>query len=214
MIINVSASHSNTEDTYTQLISSEITSVDNTDSQQDVVSEVCESTEPIPVQSKEQVSSNMTTNTESKVIKPETVIGNSYSVPSVNTSFKSYTYYTMINRNSAQWKLQKEAYTDENGLRKVDNCFLVAVASYYSNNLGDIFEITTDTGNCFKVIICDFKSDMHTDSNHQYTPTGNNNSLLEFYVDKRTLNSTAKSRGNISYINGFDGSITKVVKLN
>ena len=171
------------------------------------------------------VSSNVTESNEVEVVAYSQALAvqetksneqntNTYSVPNIDTSFKSYTYYTMIDRKSSQWEFQKEAYTDENGLRKINDNFLVAVGSYYSDNLGDIFEITTSTGNVFKVIICDFKSDLHTDSTHRYTPTNGNNSLLEFYVDKNTLNSTAKTRGNISYINGFDGSITSIIKLN
>lgn len=130
-------------------------------------------------------------------------------VPDGDTSFKSYTYYTSISRNSAQWDMQQKAYTDENGLRKIEDDYLVAMGSYYTNTLGDRFEITLDTGEVFTVRICDFKSDVHTNSTHQYS---SNKNIIEFYVDK-SLNSKAKQMGDISYIDGFEGSITKITKL-
>lgn len=133
----------------------------------------------------------------------------SMNVPSGDTSFKSYTYYTCISRNSAQWDIQEMAYTDENGLRKIDNDYLVAMGSYYTDNLGDRFEITLSSGNTFTVRICDFKDDAHTNSTHQYS---SNRNVIEFYVDK-SLNSKAKQMGDISYIDGFEGSITKITKL-
>lgn len=132
----------------------------------------------------------------------------SLSVPA-NMHFKSYTNYHCLSRSSAQWKLQEKAYTDNNGLRKVGNDYLVAMGSYYAKSLGDRFRITTSTGNVFTVMICDFKADGDTNSTHQYT---NNGCMIEFYVDNN-LNSKAKQMGDISYIKGFSGNITKVERL-
>lgn len=132
----------------------------------------------------------------------------SLSVPA-NMHFKSYTNYHCLSRSSAQWKLQEKAYTDNNGLRKVGNDYLVAMGSYYAKSIGDRFRITTSTGNVFTVMICDFKADGDTNSTHQYT---NNGCMIEFYVDNN-LNSKAKQMGDISYIKGFSGNITKVERL-
>lgn len=132
----------------------------------------------------------------------------SLSVPA-NMHFKSYTNYHCLSRSSAQWKLQEKAYTDNNGIRKVGNDYLVAMGSYYAKRLGDRFRITTSTGNVFTVMVCDFKADGDTNSTHQYT---NNGCMIEFYVDNN-LNSKAKQMGDISYIKGFSGNITKVERL-
>lgn len=132
----------------------------------------------------------------------------SLSVPA-NMHFKSYTNYHCLSKSSAQWKLQKKAYTDNNGLRKIGNDYLVAMGSYYAKSLGDRFRITTSTGNVFTVMICDFKADGDTNSTHQYTRNG---CMIEFYVDNN-LNSKAKQMGDISYIKGFSGNITKVERL-
>ena len=137
-------------------------------------------------------------------------IGN-YKVPSVNTNFKSYTYYALLNKSSIQWKLQELAYTDDNGLRKIDNYYLAAMGSYYSTTIGDIFRLTTDTGAVFDIILCDGKADRHTDANHMYTTA--NNCMVEFYVDTTVLNRDVKFRGSVGILPQFSGSIVKVESL-
>lgn len=137
-----------------------------------------------------------------------------YSVPSNGGKFKSYTNYKLLSKRSPQWtKIQcnTNAYTDGNGLRKVGEYYCVAMGSYYSRNLGDLFEIRTENGT-FKVILCDFKADRHTDSTHRYT--SRNGCVVEFYVNTSSLNRTAKRMGDISYIGGaFSGRITGITKI-
>ena len=137
-----------------------------------------------------------------------------YSVPEATGYFKSYTDYELLSKGSQQWnKIQcnANAYTDENGLRKVGEYYCVAMGSYYSNTLGDLFEIQTENGS-FKAIICDFKDDRHTDINNQYTLQ--NGCVTEFYVDVYILNNTAKVMGDISYIDDkFQGNIIGVTYL-
>ncbi|MCL2507977.1 MAG: hypothetical protein FWF05_02240 [Oscillospiraceae bacterium] len=136
-----------------------------------------------------------------------------YEIPQGDTSFKTYTYYTSLNRNSAQWKLQQEAYTDENGLRKMGGDYMVALGSYYSGTLGERFLVTLDGGETFTVVVCDFKSDRHTDSANQYSPVNAQmKNVVEFYVDKN-LDSAAKRMGDVSYIEGFKGNITAIEKI-
>ena len=126
-----------------------------------------------------------------------------------NMHFKSYTNYKCLSRSSAQWKLQKKAYTDKNGLRKIGDDYLVAMGSYYTKHLGDRFKITLSTGKSFTIRICDFKANSDTNSTHQYTANG---CMIEFYVDSN-LNSKARQMGDISYIKGFKGNITKIEKI-
>lgn len=145
---------------------------------------------------------------QQKKTKKNKVKYKSYKVPK-NKHFKSYTNYKCLSRSSAQWKLQKKAYTDKNGLRKIGDDYLVAMGSYYTKHLGDRFRITLSTGKTFTVRICDFKADSDTNSTHQYTRNG---CMIEFYVDNN-LNSKAKQMGDISYIKGFSGNITKVERL-
>lgn len=132
-------------------------------------------------------------------------------VPSVR-DFKSYTNYRMLNKKSPQWnKIQTIAYSADNGLRYVDNYICVAMGSFYTQTLGDLFRITTEEGNIFEVIITDFKSDKHTNSTHQYTIA--NQCILEFYVDMNELDSSVAYGGNISRIDGFEGKIVSIEKI-
>lgn len=137
-----------------------------------------------------------------------------YETPDNSGAFKSYTNYRLLSKNSPQWnKIQcdENAYTDENGLRKVGEYYCVAMGSYYTDTLGDLFEITTE-GGTFKVIICDFKADHDTDAKNQYTSA--NRCMTEFYVDTGSLNKTAKLMGDISYIDeSFEGVIVEVNKI-
>jgi hypothetical protein len=144
--------------------------------------------------------------------KKPAAAGSTRSVPSVSQDFKSYTAYTALSRKSSQWKkIQTIAYSDTNGLRKVGDYYCVAMGSYYSTTLGDLFKITTNQGNVFEIIICDFKSDRHTNSTHQYT--ARNQCITEFYVDYSCFNSAARRAGSISAIDGFGGKITSIEYL-
>ena len=126
-------------------------------------------------------------------------------------SFKSYTNYKLLNPNTLQGQLQKLAYSDENGLRKVGEYYCVALGSYYGTTIGDCYIITLSSGNQFKMTLCDAKSDRHTDANHQYTTA--NKCITEFYVDYTCFNRRAKSAGSISVLPGFEGSIVSIEKL-
>ena len=138
----------------------------------------------------------------------------SYSIPSHGGSFKSYTHYRLLNRNSPQWKkiqCNKKANTSPNGLRRVGKYYCVAMGQYYSKTLGDVFEIKTKNGK-FKVIICDWKATWDTDSTNRYTLS--NGCVIEFYVDTYKLPSKVKQMGDVSYANKkFKGKITKITKL-
>lgn len=186
------------------------------------------STKPTKVTEKETTEPSTTKSTSKSTTIKETIAekhteaknttktstSTSYSVPNNGGKFKSYTNYKLLNKNSSQWtKVQcnNNAYTDSNGLRKVGDYYCVAMGSYYTNTLGDLFEIKTENGS-FKVIICDFKANAHTDSKNQYTVA--NGCIIEFYVDMPTLNSRAKTMGDISYIGGkFAGKIISIVKI-
>lgn len=150
------------------------------------------------------------TNTE----RPPSASKKNSSSTSLGGSFKSYTNYRLLNKNSPQWtKIQcnPNAYTDNNGLRKVDGYYCVAMGSYYTRTLGDLFEIETE-GGTFQVIICDFKADCDTDASNRYSLSCN--CMVEFYVDMSCLNSTVRCMGNVSYANkNFKGDILRVTKI-
>ena len=118
-------------------------------------------------------------------------------------------YRTITNQGSYAYKLQQQAVTDENGLRKIDDYYCVAMGTHYGK-VGDKLYIETDEGACWKVILADIKSDKHTDSTNSYTLS--NGCMMEFIVDTRQMPGSIKRSGTVNGL-GFQGNITVVKKI-
>lgn len=136
----------------------------------------------------------------------------SMGLPSVSGSTKTYAHYTAVTaKSSPQYKLlnSPECYTDsETGIRMIGDYYCVALGSYYGSTIGTKYRITFSTGKSIKVILCDQKSDRHTDSNHQYAVK--NQDIIEFYVQKSKIPSGV--RGNYGNLEQFGGSIVAIEK--
>lgn len=153
--------------------------------------------------------SEQTTETKKTTQKePDTTIKSQY--PSNFGSFKSYTDYRCLSRSSAQWKLQEQAYTDENGLRKIGDAYLVAMGSYYGTTLSTTYQVTLSSGNSFTVMLCDSKADRHTDANNQVCSS--NGSVIEFYVESDKMPSIVRQMGSVGALSQFSGSIVSIEK--
>lgn len=140
-----------------------------------------------------------------------------YGTPDYDTSFKTYMDYRKItDESSAQYMLQMEAYTDDMGLRKYEDYYIVAMGTYYSDNVGDTFKITLDNDTSFNVIIGDIKADCHTDSQNMYSPVyddkGNliSANVIEFIVDTNKLDKSVTKLGTVSAYDDFKGNIVKI----
>lgn len=121
-------------------------------------------------------------------------------------SFKSYESYQPL--RYSQGRLQRRAYTDKNGLRKVGNRFCIAMGSYYTTRIGCKIDLLMSDGEVVKCILADQKSDRHTDSRHQKHRS--DGSLVEFVVDKHKLTSKVKRYGDVSKLGQFKQSVRKV----
>lgn len=122
----------------------------------------------------------------------------------LDTSFKAYEDYKYItNTESTQYKLQQQAWTDEYGLRRYGDEYMVAVGSYYGS-VGDHIKVTLDTGETFDAIIGDSKG------KRWYHKCGKGANVVEFIVDTSSLDETAKEMGDISYIPSFEGDVTEI----
>ena len=138
-------------------------------------------------------------------------VNNVYSISPYARDFKCYMDYRAITSiTSTQYKMQQQAYTDENGLRKIGEYYCVAMGTYYGK-CGDKFYVETDQGNSWKVIISDIKSDLHTDSTHRYSRS--NGCMMEFIVDTDKLPTTIARSGTVNGL-GFQGNIIYLEKLN
>lgn len=140
-----------------------------------------------------------------------------YAIPDYDTSFKTYMDYRKItDKSSAQYMLQMESYTDDMGLRKYEDHYIVAMGIYYSDNIGDTFKITLDNDKAFNVIIGDIKANCHTDSQNMYSPVYDNNgnlisaNVIEFIVDTNTLDRSVTKLGTVSAYDDFKGNIVKI----
>jgi hypothetical protein len=115
---------------------------------------------------------------------------------------KTYEFYQQITSATApQTKLNRvaDAYTDNQGYRKILDYYLVAMGSYYGS-IGDIFEVELDTGRIILVIKGDTKADKDTDATNRYQAS--DLSVLEFICDRDVFkgNPTTRFKGGITNI--------------
>lgn len=136
----------------------------------------------------------------------------SMEVPSVDTSVKTYmSYRTITSKSSMQYKLQKQAHTNQYGFREINGMYLVALGTYYTDHAGSMFRVTLKNGTTFDVIAGDVKADKDTDSKNQHR-SGN---VIEFIVDTKKLSQMARIMGDVSYTPdaGLTGPIQSIAYL-
>lgn len=120
-----------------------------------------------------------------------------YSVPK-NKGFKSFLRYKKITSPSLQLTLQKDAITDEHGLRKVDGRYLVAIGTYFKAPVGTYIDLKLQNDTVIPCIVGDIKANKDTDRKNIFTRNG---CCSEFIVDESKLPRKTRTRGNISVIN-------------
>lgn len=128
-----------------------------------------------------------------------------------NGEFKTYMdYRTITNKSSKQWYLQQLATTNEEGFRVFNGKYLVAVGTYYANEIGKELKITLEDGTVFLAIVGDIKNNIHTDQSNRYIEKNGN--IIEFIVDTDKLNSKTKKLGDVSNL-GFEGKIIMIEEV-
>ena len=140
-------------------------------------------------------------------------------IPDEDTSFKSYmSYNTITNKKSTQYKMQQEAWTDEYGLRRYGDAYMVAMGTFYAQSCGEYFNITLESGESFLVVTGDIKSDKHTDDRNMYSPVYIDGkmkyaNILEFIVDTSAMSRSVRRSGNIGTIDYFSGQIKSIERV-
>ena len=131
------------------------------------------------------------------VVGEENLDYTSMEVPN-NSEFKSYmSYKTIGDKNSDQYKLISEYEDTECGIMAVDGRYVVAVGTYYTDEVGTKIDLVMENGETVGAIVGDIKANQHTDAkNQQHKVDG---SVVEFLVDTNNLESTAKKMGDCSY---------------
>ena len=140
-------------------------------------------------------------------------------LPSISTHIKFFIDYRSYNLPyTPHYRLQQAAWTDQNGLRRFNNDYIIALGSYYSTSIGDRFKVVLSSGNTFTAILGDGKWDGDCDSKCMYMPctdysgkkVGN---LMEFVIDEETINPAVYEYGSIEVIEGFEGDIVQMEYL-
>lgn len=130
------------------------------------------------------------------------------------SSKKTYMDYRAINSYSTQMYIINTSTTvhDDGLLRTEDGFVAVALGSTYGA-LGSKYRITTDTGQVFKVIKVDEKSDMHTTNGCQDA----SGAIIEFVIDIHRVGASYPQvtlSGDFNSLLEFSGNIVNVEKYN
>lgn len=167
--------------------------------------------------SQETASTSMQTSSDS-IITPRN-IGEALDVPEISTHVKFCTDYRAYNiEYTPHYRLQQLAWTDDYGLRRYHEDYLVALGSYYSTKIGDRFLVTLETGKTFTVMLADGKWDIDCDTDNMYTPTVDYNgeyagNLLEFIIDETQVSPEMYQYGSLDYYEEFKGSVVSMIYL-
>ena len=150
---------------------------------------------------------------EDLLAKIEEMESRNYITTPAKRDFKSYMSYKAItNTASAQWALQQDATTNEDGIRCINGIPMVAIGTGWGLWVGDRGLVTCENGNSFEIIVGDIKSDRHTDTENKTTLS--NGCRCEFIVDTAYMNPTAKAMGSMAVLSKYSGYVINIEKIN
>ena len=132
---------------------------------------------------------------------------------------------------SHQVAMQKLAYTDELGFRRINvegldsPAYMAALGTYYTGgeSKGAIFEVELENGFSFYLVAGDTKADVHTNETNQYTILGNgitkeNSDIIEFIMDTRNpIANKLRYHGVLNFVDEYKfmySPITKITRFN
>lgn len=125
--------------------------------------------------------------------------------------FKCFEDYRAItDTGSPQYRLQQEAWTDANGLRRINGFYCIALGSAYGSRIGELYIVTLSTGREFLAILADQKADRDTVDGHTRDRNG---AVVEFLVETEALPEAVRNTGDVSAIPGFEGSVEKIRRV-
>ena len=144
-------------------------------------------------------------------------------VPSGNHSWKPWARHTAItNKSSQQYKLQKKAKTDSNGLRYCidkngEKRYCVALGVYWCGgnpeDIGRCFDVVMENGAILKCCLGDVKKVKNSQKGEG--KFGSKGELLEFQAEGAKLVKVVKESGDVSRLGGaFEGNAKKIIVYN
>jgi len=146
--------------------------------------------------------------TEISLAPSDEVVGIEVCAYSPNKPYMDYRMITDTSSTQYQY-IQAHMTVLESGLLiSEDNYIGVALGSVYGE-IGSKYTVTTDTGNVFKVVKIDEKSDLHTTAGC-YDSSG---AILEMVIDidKASIyHNEGIVMGDFNYVEQFNGTIIKI----
>ncbi|RGM75400.1 hypothetical protein [Agathobacter rectalis] len=122
---------------------------------------------------------------------------------------KTIESYTVFGKNTPQQRLQNAATTDEQGFRRLNNRYMVALGSRFTSIVGQYFDIVLANGTVIPCMLSDQKSDEHTDSSHTWTIANGSYCCSEFCVDVSKIRANGVI-GDVSVLNGWDSRVKEI----
>lgn len=125
---------------------------------------------------------------------------------------KTYEPYTAITSvDSKQYKLQQEAYTNEDSFRMINGRYMIATGSGVSHDIGRYIDVVLENGTVIPCVIGDAKADAHTDREF-HIMTRNSHCVSEFIVDTSVMDPDLLSTGNMSnYKEEWNSKVIKFI---
>lgn len=139
--------------------------------------------------------------TTASFYEPDVWTYTDYQVPDYS-GFKSFMPYlkngdSIFKKDTKQDKLQKMAELGEYGTRKVDGRYCAALGSYFTEEIGQYFDLILENGTVIPCILGDAKDDRDTDKMHIFTVESD--CCSEFIVRIARLPANVRVKGDMSY---------------
>lgn len=149
-------------------------------------------------------------------------------LPSGNTNTYRYMdYRALTDESSEQYEIQRYCCTDaDTGIRYLvyedERYFCAALGSAYGQNLGDLFQVSLESGSVFRIVYADFKNSLGSDDFNFFGHPDRNydgelcTNVVEFVVDTDRLPSSVAQAGTLSalsFFGGLNGSGGNIVRI-
>ena len=174
---------------------------------------------PVPTKKPTNTPKPTKTPTATPKVTASSVKAGTYTIPTGGHDWKPYARYTAITaKSSPQYKLQKIAKTDSNGLRYVTvdgvKRYCVALPVHWAGgtlaDIGRCFDVVMENGATIFCVLGDVKKIEHSQNGEG--KFGSNGELLEFQVDMQKLPDAVRNSGDISRFGGaFEGEAVKII---
>lgn len=129
-------------------------------------------------------------------------------VSSLDTGFRSWMPYTALRSGTSQYKVVHMASANKYGILEYKERAVVAVGFGWGLKIGDTATVTTTNGT-YKIVVGDWKARCDTDNSNKVTTS--NGCVVEFIVDRNSLDQRIKTSGSVASINKYSGKVLDIV---